>query len=149
MPIHEFKQTEVFQQVTDSIDLARELSIELEMRPIPPTEEDIFDAVYIMNQHLEGVTGQVPALITANEAYLDLPADVSDAAFISSAAIEKTRIEQATMRGRIERFHWFGSTVLTAFGVQLYGTELITPHRKFYSSAFVPVEAISLHLAAK
>jgi hypothetical protein len=50
--------------------------------------------------------------------------------------------------GRIERFHWFGSTTMTAFGVQMYGVELISPYRKYHNSAFVPVESISLQLAS-
>lgn len=148
MPILEFRRTEVFQQVTDSIDLARELSIELETRNTPPTEADIYAAVYVMNQHLRGVKGNIPALIKADEAYLNLPYDEMDVAFLTDNEIEKARVEKAIMRGRIESFHWLGSTAMTGFGVHLYGVDLIAPHKQFSATAFVPVEAISLRLAS-
>jgi len=148
MPIPEFRRTEVFQQVTDSIDLARELSIELETRNVPPTEADIYAAVYVMNQHLRGVKGNIPALIKADEAYLNLPYDEMDVAFLTDNEIEKARVEKAIMRGRIESFHWLGSTAMTGFGVHLYGVDLIAPHKQFSATAFVPVEAISLRLAS-
>jgi len=148
MPIPEFRRTEVFQQVTDSIDLARELSIELETRNTPPTEADIYAAVYVMNQHLRGVKGNIPALIKADEAYLNLPYDEMDVAFLTDNEIEKARVEKAIMRGRIESFHWLGSTAMTGFGVHLYGVDLIAPHKQFSATAFVPVEAISLRLAS-
>ena len=148
MPIPEFKRLDVFQQVSSSIDLARELSIELDTRDSPPNENDIYAAVHVMNEHLRGVGGNVPALIKAGEAYVDLPDDQMDAEFIHESLIERARVDQAIMRGRIERFHWFGSTTMTAFGVQMYGVELISPYRKYHTSAFVPVESISLQLAS-
>jgi len=148
MPIPEFKRLDVLQQVSDSIDLARELSIELETRPYPPTEEDIYAAVYVMNQHLLGVKGNTPSLIKADEAYLNLPYDEMDVAFLTDTDIEEARVEKAIMRGRVESFHWLGSTAMTGFGVHLYGVDLIAPHKQFSATAFVPVEAISLRLAA-
>jgi hypothetical protein len=134
--------------VPDSIDLARELSIELETRPYPPTEEDIYAAVYVMNQHLLGVKGNTPALIKADEAYLNLPYDAMDVAFLTDTEIEEARVEKAIMRGRIESFHWLGSTAMTGFGVHLYGVDLLAPHKQFSATAFVPVEAISVRLAS-
>lgn len=101
MSIPEFKRLDAFQQVSSSIDLARELSIELETRPSPPTEEDIYAAVYVMNQHLLGVKGNTPALIKADEAYLNLPYDEMDVAFLTDEEIEKARVEKAILRGRI------------------------------------------------
>ena len=148
MSIPEFKRLDAFQQVSSSIDLARELSIELETRPSPPTEEDIYAAVYVMNQHLLGVKGNTPALIKADEAYLNLPYDEMDVAFLTDEEIEKARVEKAILRGRIESFHWLGSTAMTGFGVNLYGVDLIAPHKQFSATAFVPVESISLHLAS-
>jgi len=148
MPIPEFKRLDVLQQVPDSIDLARELSIELETRPYPPTEEDIYAAVYVMNQHLLGVRGNTPALIKADEAYLNLPYDAMDVAFLTDTEIEEARVEKAIMRGRIESFHWLGSTAMTGFGVHLYGVDLLAPHKQFSATAFVPVEAISVRLAS-
>jgi len=148
MPIPEFKRLGVFEQVTSSIDLARELSIELETRSTPPGESDIYAAVHVMNEHLRGVKGNIPAVIKSSEAYLDLPDDQTDVEFLPESLIDQARVEQAIMRGRIERFHWFGSTTLTAFGVQMYGVELISPYRRYHTSAFVPVESISLQLAS-
>ena len=148
MPIPEFRQLNVLQQVTNSIDLARELSIELDTRDIPPNETDIYAAVHIMNEHLRAVKGNVPAIIKSGEAYLDLPDDQTDVEFLSESIIELSKVEQPIIRGRIERFHWFGSTTMTAFGVQMYGVELISPYRKYHTSAFVPVESISLQLAS-
>jgi len=148
MPIPEFKRLDILQQVTDSIDLARELSIELETRPIPPSEADIYAAVYVMNQHLLGVKGNTPALIKAEEAYLNLPNDEMDVAFLTDSEINEARVEKAIMRGRIESFHWLGSTAVTGFGVHLYGVDLISPRKQFSATAFVPVEAISLRLAS-
>jgi len=148
MPIPEFKRTDVFQQITSSFDLARELSIELDTRGVPPTENDIYAAVYVMNQHLMSVKQNVPTVIKAGEAYLDLPDDKMDVEFLPESLIEQARVEQAIVRGRVERFHWFGSATLTAFGAQMYGVELISPYRKYHSSAFVPVESISLQLAS-
>ena len=148
MSIPEFKRLDAFQQVASSIDLARELSIELETRNSPPSESDIYAAVHVMNEHLRGVKGNIPAVIKAGEAYLDLPDDQMDAEFLPESLIEQARVEKAIMRGRLERFHWFGSTTMTAFGVQMYGVELLSPYRKYHTSAFVPVESISLQLAS-
>jgi hypothetical protein len=148
MPIPEFKRLDILQQVPDSIDFARELSIELETREHPPTEDDIYAAVYVMNQHLLGVKGNTPALIKADEAYLNLPNDQMDVAFLTDAEIEAARVEKAIMRGRVESFYWLGSTALTGFGVHLYGVDLIAPRKQFSATAFVPVEAISLRLAS-
>jgi len=147
MTIPEFKRADVLQQLTSSIDLARELSVELETRGTLPAESDIYAAVHIMNEYLQGVHGDVPALIKAGEAYLDPPADQMDVEFLSEQVIAQARVEQAIMRGRIERFHWFGSATMSAFGVQMYGVELIEPRHKYHISAFVPVESVSLQLA--
>ena len=148
MYIPEFKRTDALQQVPDSIELARELSLELELRETPPSEDDIYAAVHIMNQHLLGVGGNVPSLIKTGEAYLNLPYDAMDVAFLTDEAIERAKVEQAIMRGRIESFHWLGSTAMTGFGVNLYGVELLSPFKQFSASAFVPVEAITTRLAA-
>ena len=149
MPIPEFNRMPSLQPITSSIDLARELSVELDTRDKLPTEIDIFAAVRLMNQHLQAVKGDVPAIIKSGEAYLDLPSDSIDAEFLAESDIQKSRVEQAIVRGRIERFHWLGSSTLSAFGVQMSGVELLAPHAKFYTSAFVPVESISLQLASK
>lgn len=151
MPIPEFKHTDAFQLLNNSVELARELSLELDTGENPVTEEVIYDTLHILNQYLLAVKGNTPAIVKANEVYLDLPADVNDlitAEFLSEAAIEQSRVEKAIVRGRIEQFQWFGSATMTAFGVQMYGVELISPYHKFHSSAFVPVDTISLQLAS-
>lgn len=115
MPIPEFKRTEVFQQINDSIGLARELSAELETRTRGlPTESDIYAAVQVMNHHLLGVRANTPALIKADEAYLNLPNDSTDIEFMNDNDIQKARVEKAIMRGRVESFHWLGSTAISA-----------------------------------
>lgn len=148
MSIPEFKRVDIFQQVADSIDLARELSIELETRTSMPSEADIHAAVDVMNHHLFGVGGNKPALIKAESAFVNLPNNEFDAEFLPDSLIEQARVEQAIVRGRIESFHWLGSTAISAFGVNISGAELIAPRKQFLVSAFIPVEGISLHLAA-
>jgi hypothetical protein len=149
MPLPEFKRTDVFQQVNDSIDLAKELSLELEARTRGlPSETDIHAAVQVMNHHLFGVKANTPALIKADEAYLNLPNDSMDLEFIADTDIQQARVEKAIMRGRVESFYWLGSTAISGFGVHLYGVELIAPRKQFSATAFVPVEAISMRLAS-
>ena len=148
MPIPEFKRTEFFQQINSSIELAKELSAELESRNTLPTEVDIHAAVQVMNHHLIGVGGNTPALIQAHEAYLNLPKDALDVEFLADSDIQRARVEKAIMRGRVESFHWLGSTVMTGFGVQLYGVELIAPRKQYSATAFVPVDGINVRLAS-
>jgi hypothetical protein len=149
MELPELKKPSRIDLITDSISFARELSVDLATREYPPTESEIHSAVKIMNQHLRGVKGDVPAIIKADTAYLNLPYDKMDVEFLSDAAIEQAKIEKALMRGRIESFHWLGSQAMTAFGVHLFGVDLIEPERRFLTTAFVPVEAISSQLAAR
>ena len=134
--------------ISNSIDLARELSLDLELQPETPSEEQIGAAIHVMNQHLWSVKGDVPALFRAEEAYLDLPEMPQDIELLSHSSLMHSRIEQAVIKGKIDSFRWLGSTGVTAFGIQLYGVDVLAPRKMTSRNAFVPVEAVGAQFAA-
>lgn len=138
------------EQIKDPLSLARVLSHDLKTRPELPTENDISEAVKIINEYYYATKSDEEdrTILRTAEAFFDLPDDPVDLELISERHIEATRVQEVTIRGTIHQYHWIGSVAITGFGIRLYGVDMISPDIRFASTAFVPVDAISLQLAA-
>ena len=137
--------------ITHSIDLARELSVDLEIRKFDdaPSEEEIEAALYVMNQYLWAMKEDIPSTLRAAEAYLDIPdSPTRTIEVFSHIDLEKARIENAIITGKIDSFKWIGSATMQAFGVKIYGAQVRSPKKQHANTAFIPVQGLGSPLVA-
>ncbi len=137
--------------INDPIEFARELSLGLEATTqYRPTREQLKDAVDVMNQYLWAVKGDIPATISSSKVYLDVP-DYPEVQNVSDDALERSRIDDAIIKGKINSFMWLGSTGLEAFGIQMggvNGVNIVAPYKIRANTAFLPVDAVEAQFAA-
>ena len=135
------------QIVDDSIELAKELAWELELRPNLPSEDDIYGALAVMNGHLFSRQQHGIELIKA-AAIFNIPDHDADVAMFEEWEVDQARIDDAIFKAKVEQFIWFGSVTFTGFGLRVHGLNFIEPPIHHIATAFVPVEYIDLKLAA-
>lgn len=134
--------------INNPIQFARELSRNLSERADLPTEEDIEETLHVMNDYLYSVNGNISALLHADEAFIGLPDEPVSIELLSFRSLLQSRVEQATLRGKIHSFRWLGSTGMNAFGLQMYGVDVLAPTKERSNNAFIPVEAAGVPVAA-
>ena len=134
--------------INNSVDFAREISREVELRPGLPSEEDLQAAVNVMNQYLWGVKGDIRATFITDEAYLDLPDSPETIELFSHNSLRASRLPEAIVRGKIDSFKWLGTTGMNAFGLHMNGVDVLAPVRLKTTNAFLPIDAIGNQFAA-
>ncbi len=133
--------------IHDSIEFARDLAIDLEQREMLPTEDDILAALQIMDAQLTGVGEDTRAMFAIERAF-ELPDFELEVELMSDAEIASLEIGKSVVRARLDGFRWVGSTVTSGFGLRLFGVDVVEPTRDHVPTAFVPLEAVNLRLAA-
>jgi hypothetical protein len=133
--------------IVDTLDFAKELAWELELRDSPPTKEDIYGALHIMDSQLQGCGEDIRTLIFVDQAYL-LPTYEIEVEMLSDAEIENSTLTESVVKARIDHFEWVGSLVVCGFGLRVFGVDVIEPFKKHEPTAFIPLESINLRLAA-
>jgi hypothetical protein len=143
--------------INSSVQLAKDLELELNSRPIPPSEEEIKDTIKILNGFLSKTYGKEKSIFLADEAYINIPDTPGspDIEFFSHHDLMQSKVEDATMRGEIYSFRWLATTAMNAFGFQMYGVDLRVQkpglqieQRISARNAFVPVDGVTTPLAA-
>lgn len=133
--------------IQDTLDLARDLAIEIEMRDMPPTREQIVGALQVMDAKLFGAGEDVRTLLGIERGFA-IPDFELEVDLIDDAEFATTEIGASVVKARIDGFRWIGSAVTTGFGIRLFGVDVIEPKRDRVPTAFVPLEAVNIRLAA-
>lgn len=133
--------------IQDSIEFARDLAIHLELKEVPPSEDDILSALQIMDAQLTGAGEDVRAMFAIHHAFA-VPDFSIEVEMMHDDEIDDSRIGESVVRARLDGFRWFGSTHASGFGLRLFGVDIVEPTRNHVPTAFVPLEAVSLRLAA-
>jgi hypothetical protein len=130
MPLKFIDQLHMMEYYDDPIEYSKVLSDGLYSDPrYLPSEDDIVGSVYLMNAHLGLHSGQRSTIIESKTAYLDLiTSRTPSIAELPESHIRKAAVENATVRGEVEKFYWFGSVTMHAAGIKVGGVELIRLH---------------------
>ena len=133
--------------IKDTLDFARELAIDLELRETLPSEDEILGALQVMDSQLTGAGEDVRAMFAIERAFA-FSDFIPEVDLMSDGEISDTEIGTSIVRARLDGFRWIGSTFTTGFGLRLFGVDVIEPKRDHIPTAFVPIESVNLRLAA-
>lgn len=133
--------------ISDTLDFAKELAWSLELSSQAPSEEEILAALQVMDAQLVGAGENVRALFSIQRAFT-VPDCAPELELMDDSEVMASILEPSIIKARIHRFEWMGSLVTTGFGVRMYGIDVLEPVRLSKSTAFVPLEDITLRLSA-
>ena len=133
--------------INDTIDFARELAFEVELRPELPTEQEILSTLEIMDAQLKGSGENVRSLFAFETAFL-IPDYSIEVELMEDDEFVASTVPASIVKARLSHFEWSGNMVDTGFGLRLFGVDFVEPVRRHEPTAFVPLRALDLRLAA-
>lgn len=133
--------------IQDTLDFAKDIAYDLEMREAAPSEYDIVSALQIMDAGIKGAGEDIRTMIALTRA-IAIPSCPIDLSLYSDQELTDYEIGASVVRARIDSFEWLGSLMTTGFGIRLYGVDVSEPERKHIPTVFVPLEAVNLRLIA-
>ena len=133
--------------IEDTIEFARELAYEVELRSEPPSEAEILGTLQIMDAQLKGCGENVRSMFTFESAFIipDFPLEVE---LMTNQEFATSVVTASVVKARLTHFEWSGNLVDAGFGLRLHGVDFIEPVRRHEPTAFVPLHALGLRLAA-
>lgn len=132
--------------IQDTIDFAKELAFEMELRSEPPSDDDILGALHVMDARLKGAKEDIRAMFAIEQAFaipdFELKVDLmSDKEYADSV------IDTSVVRARLDGFRWVGNIMSSGFGLRLFGIDVVEPKKNHIPTAFVPLESVNIRLA--
>jgi len=135
------------EMVRDTIELAKELSFEIEIQDQAHDEDLIMSALKILNDHHQKHRIGGREMIKAASLFV-IPDHDADIERMTDEEIERRKVNNPIVQGSITEFTWFSSVSFTGIGLRLYGVDFVAPRMHHTQTAFVPVLFVDLLLSA-
>lgn len=131
--------------IHDTIDFAKEIAYNFELRNSLPTDDEIYGALQIMDAQLKGSGDDKRVMLALEQAYL-LPSFSIETGLMHDEELASTEVLPSIVKARIDHFEYVGSVVTCGFGIRVFGVDFIEPIRKHEPTAFIPLHGLSLSL---
>jgi hypothetical protein len=133
------------EMIQDSIEFAKEIAYDFELKNELPTDSQIYGALQIMDAQLKGSGEDTRVMLALEHAYL-LPSFSIEAALMSDEEVASTVVAQSVIKARLDHFEHVGCVITTGFGIRVFGVDFIEPVKKHAPTAFIPLHALNLRL---
>lgn len=109
-------------------------------------EEAIAQTLHLMNKVIMPTEDRL-AIVKSAAAY-ELPHDDADVETLTEDDVQRARLAEVVVKGKLNYVQWYGSMSLRGFGFRVFNACFLQPERGTAESLFIPVETIDLHIAA-
>ncbi len=127
-----------------SIELARELALEVELREELATDDNIRHTLDVMNGALVADPIRNGRQLISAGMVFEVPDHDADIEMLEESEVEKAKRENVAFAAKIDHYMWFGCMSFRGFGLRVWGLDYKTPKRAHAGTAFVPLD----HLVA-
>jgi hypothetical protein len=127
-----------------SIELARELALEVELRDELASDENIRFTLDVMNGALVADPIRKGRQLISAGMVFEVPDHDADIEMLEESEVEEAKRENVAFAAKIDHYMWFGCMSFRGFGLRVWGLDYKTPKRVHAGTAFVPLD----HLVA-
>ncbi|MFT4532444.1 MAG: hypothetical protein ACI9T8_000467 [Candidatus Saccharimonadales bacterium] len=132
--------------IQDTINFAREIAFEVELRPDPPSQDQILAALEVMDAQLKDSGENIRSMFGFEAAFL-IPDHPLEVELMEEDEYASSVVPASVVKARLDHFEWTDSVTNTGFGLRLFGVDFIEPKRKHATTAFVPLYALDIRLS--